>query len=145
MRLLLLTLLLGAVSLNSTAQSKQQTDILNQFIKAHNIGSVNAITTFIKGTYEPEVYKKINLRDHLDFYFQIINEFGPLSHVIYKEIETEPTRYTVHLIKKGEDFRNQYIKPEDILVVKIDLTNKQSEYMPHGLGLGSLLCEQRKF
>lgn len=144
MRLLFLIILFIVFPLNSKAQSKQQRDILNSFIEAHNIGSESSVTSFIKKTYKPEVYKNINLKDHVNFYFQIINEFGLLSHGVYKEIEISPTTYVVHLIKKEDELNENLIKPEDILVVKIDLVNEDSKFMPHGLGLGSLLCEQRE-
>ena len=144
MRLLFLIVLFSLLPLNSKAQSKQQTDILNSFIEAHNIGSESSVTSFIKKTYKPEIYKNINLKDHVNFYFQIINEFGLLSDIVYKEIEISPTTYIVHLIKKEDEVNENLIKPEDILVVKIDLVNKDSRFMPHGLGLGSLLCEQRE-
>ena len=144
MRLLFIVALFNILSINSKAQSKQQTDILKSFIEAHNTGSESAITSFIKKTYQPEVYKKVNLKDHVNFYSQIINEFGILSNIVYREIEIGPTSYIVHLIKKEDELNKNLILPEDILVVKIDLEKKDSRFMPHGLGLGSLLCEQRE-
>ena len=50
----------------------------------------------------------------------------------------------VHLIKKDEYIKNQYINPLEILVVEIDLSKNDKNYMPHGLGLGSLVCEQKR-
>ncbi len=73
------TFLIGIFTILSTSfshsQNKEQTNILDRFIEAHNIGSQDAISTFIKDTYHPEVYAKINLKDHVAFYNQIVKEF----------------------------------------------------------------------
>ncbi len=128
----------------SYSQNKEQTNILNKFINAHNIGSQDAISKFIKDTYHPDIYAKINLKDHVTFYNQIVNEFGPLNFMIYKKVEETPLKFVVHLIKKDEYIKNQYINPLEILVVEIDLSKNDKNYMPHGLGLGSLVCEQKR-
>ena len=120
----------------SHSQNKEQTNILDKFIEAHNIGSQDAISTFIKDTYHPEVYAKINLKDHVAFYNQIVKEFGPLNFMIYKKIEETPLRFVVQLIKKEEYIKNQYINPLEILVVKIDLSKKNLTYMERGLRIG---------
>lgn len=128
----------------SFSQNKEQTNILDKFIKAHNIGSEDALSVFIKDTYHPDVYAKINLKKHVAFYSQIVKEFGPLNFMIYKKVEEQPFRFVVHLIKKDEHIENQYINPANILVVKIDLSQKNSKYMDRGLGLGALICERPK-
>jgi len=128
----------------SYSQNKEQTNILNKFINAHNIGSQDAISEFIKDTYHPDIYAKINLKDYVAFYNQIVNEFGPLNFMIYKKVEETPLKFVVHLIKKDEYIKNQYINPLEILVVEIDLSKNDKNYMPHGLGLGSLVCEQKR-
>lgn len=126
------------------SQNEEQSTILNKFIKAHNIGSKEAINEFIKDTYHPDVYAKLDLKAHTAFYNQIVKEFGPLNFMIYKVIEETPLRFVTHLIKKDQHIKNQHINPLEILVVKIDLSKKNKNFMPHGLGLGSLVCEQRK-
>lgn len=128
----------------SFAQNKEQENILNKFIKAHNTGSISAINEFIKTTYHPDVYKKIDLKSHTEFYRQVVNEFGPLNFMIYKRVEEGPLRFVAHLITKEDRIDNKDIDPTKILVVKIDLSKKNKKFMPHGLGLGSLVCEQRK-
>ena len=128
----------------SYSQNKEQENILNKFIKAHNIGSEESLSGFIMDTYHPEVYAKLDVNAHTAFYKQIVNEFGPLNFMIYKKIEETPTRFVAHLIKKDQHITNQNINPLEILVVKIDLSEKNKNYMPRGLGLGSLVCEQRR-
>ena len=128
----------------SYSQNKEQTNILNKFINAHNIGSQDAISEFIKDTYHPDIYAKINLKDYVAFYNQIVNEFGPLNFMIYKKVEETPLKFVVHLIKKDEHIKNQDINPLEILAVEIDLSKKNPIYIERGLGLGSLVCEQRK-
>ncbi len=144
MRILLFAFFALLFSSNCLSQTKTQTTILNKFITAHNKGTEKAISTFIKDTYHPDVYKRINLQEHISFYNQIVNEFGPLNYVVYKTVKTTSDRYVVHLIKQGENTNNQYIKPDDILVVKLDISKDNNRFMPHGLGLGSLTCELRK-
>jgi hypothetical protein len=126
------------------SQNKEQKNILYKFIEAHNIGSNDAITKFIEDTYHPKVYAKLNLKAHIAFYRQIVNEFGPLNFLIYKTVEETHSRCVVHLIKKEQYIQNKNINPLEILVVKIDLSKNDKNFMPHGLGLGSLVCEQKK-
>lgn len=128
----------------SFSQNNEQQQILDKFIKAHNLGSEEAINEFIKDTYHPNVYAKLNLKAHTAFYNQIVKEFGPLNFMIYKVVEETLSRFVAHLIKKEQHKKNQNINPLEILVIKIDLSERNNKYMPHGLGLGSLVCEQRR-
>jgi len=64
--------------------------------------------------------------------------------MIYKKVEETPLKFVVHLIKKDEHIKNQDINPLEILAVEIDLSKKNPIYIERGLGLGSLVCEQRK-
>jgi hypothetical protein len=141
-------LILGAFALllfsHSFSQNKEQEIILNKFLTAHNNGSNIAIQKFIKDTYHPDIYATLDLNAHTAFYNQIVKEFGPLNFMIYKKVEEGPIRFVAHLITKEDYIGNENIDPNRILVVKIDLSKKNKKYMPHGLGLGSLVCEQRK-
>jgi len=128
----------------SSSQNKDQLNILDHFIIAHNDGSENAIKEFIKETYLPEIYEKINLDDHVKFYKQVINEFGDLNKQIYYLVEETPHKLIVHLIKKNENINNLVINPEDILQVEIDLSQTNPKYMEKGLGLDSLLYDQKR-
>jgi len=131
-------------SVTSYSQNKEQASILHKFIKAHNSATDSALGQFIKDTYHPKVYSKLNLKAHIAFYDQIIQEFGPLNFETYKIVEESPLRFVVHLIKEHQRIQNKNINPLNILVVKIDLSKDNKNYMPHGLGLGSLVCEQKK-
>ena len=84
------------------------------------------------------------MKDHVAFYKQIISEFGDLNRQIYYLVEETPHKLIVHLIKKDENINNLVIDPEDILQVEIDLSPSNTNYMERGLGLGSLLCEQKR-
>ncbi len=144
MKTIVILLISVFFSIASIAQNKEQDEILFKFIKAHNTGTESAIAQFIKETYHPKVYAKLNLKSHIAFYNQIVQEFGPLNFLTYETIETSASRLVVHLIKKDENIQNKNINPLNILVVKIDISKADKNYMPHGLGLGSLVCEQRK-
>lgn len=144
MRHLILGFFTFLVITSSFSQNKEQKNILNKFIKAHNNGSDEAINQFIKETYHPDVYSKLNVKAQTAFYNQIVKEFGPLNFMIYKKVEEHPLRFVVHLITKEERIDNKHIDPTKILVVKIDLSEKNNKYMSRGLGLGSLVCEQRR-
>jgi len=144
MKKIILILLTAFFSVASYTQNKEQAAILEKFIKAHNVGTKSAVAQFIKQTYHPKVYSKLNLKAHIAFYNQIIQEFGSLNFQTYKIVETSPSRLIVHLIKEKQHIQNKNINPLEILVVKIDLSEVDKNYMPHGLGLGSLVCEQKK-
>ena len=144
MKRFLITTITVLILTISYSQSKEHLNILDQFIISHNDGSDEAIKEFIKNTYLPEIYENINLKDHVAFYKQIIREFGDLNRQIYYLVEETPYKLIVHLIKKDENMNNLVIDPEDILQVEIDLSPSNTNYMERGLGLGSLLCEQKR-
>lgn len=128
----------------SYSQNKEQLNILDNFIIAHNDGSVDAIKQFIKDSYLPEIYANINLNDHVAFYKELINEFGDLSKQIYYLVEETPHKLIVHLTKKNQNIKNLIIDPENILQVQIDLSETNSKYMIKGLGLGSITTEHKQ-
>jgi len=144
MKHLLLAITALLVFATSYSQNKDQLNILDNFIIAHNDGSDDAIKQFIKDSYLPEIYATINLNDHVAFYRQVINEFGNLNNQIYYLVEETPHKLIVHLIKKNKNINSLVINPEDILQIEIDLSKTNSKYMEKGLGLGSLLYEQKR-
>ena len=144
MRKLLFTAVTTFFVLSTYAQNNQQLAILNKFITIHNLGTEKAIGQFIKETYNPGLYDRIDLKKHIEFYDQIIKEFGALNDVVYKIEEEKPYKVIVHLIKKNESFLNQNIDPTEILVVEIDISKEMPRYLSRGLGLGALVCEIRK-
>ncbi len=90
MKHLLITIITVITFATSYSQNKDQLNILDNFIIAHNDGSEDAIKQFIKDTYLPEIYANINLNDHIAFYKHIINEFGDLNNQIYYLVEETP-------------------------------------------------------
>jgi len=137
-------LFLLCFSLISNSQNTEQLSILKNFVQAHNNGTDEAISTFIKDTYHPKLLAKIDLNKHIAFYQHIVNEFGPLNDKIYEINESKSHKLVVHLIKQNEFIGNKSIDPAEILVVEIDLSEDNKRYMPHGLGLGALVCQRDK-
>lgn len=135
--IMLVSLIFG---LKGFAQNNEKFEILDKFIAMHNSGSEAAITKFIKETYHPSIYKKIKLEKHIAFYDHIINEFGPLNETIYDTAEKTESKLIVHLIKSHDNIGDKNIDPTEILVVEIDLHEKDTKYMSRGLGLGALAC-----
>nr|WP_321235088.1 hypothetical protein [uncultured Psychroserpens sp.] len=144
MKKILFLLLISLLSTNSYAQSKNQLELLDKFIIAHNLGTEKAIVNFINETYKPTLLKKINMKKHIAFYNHIIKEFGLLNSEIYEVVETKPTKLIVNLIKKGESTSNKSIDPTEILMVEIDTDKNQPRYLSRGLGLGALACSIKK-
>lgn len=141
---IILILLLSLFHVNLNTQTAYQKNILEKFIKAHNDGSEVAIKNFIKESYHPAVYKKIDINKHVNFYNHIIKEFGPLNKLTYKVTEESKRKLIVQLIKENESVLNQDIDPAEILVVEIDMSEDNPKYMERGLGLGALVCEDRR-
>ncbi len=144
MKKLFLSLLTITLVTFSYSQNKNQSIILDKFIAANNSGTKESIYQFIKDTYEPNLYKKIDLEEHIKFYTMISNGFGQLNTIVYEKIEEKPLRLLVYLIKKNESLFNKSINPSEILVVEIDLSKENSKYLAKGLGLGALVCELKK-
>ncbi len=121
-------------------QTKEQQRILDKFVTMHNIGTVQVIEGFIKDTYHPDIYKKIEVSKHVAFYQQVISDFGPLNNQVYAKIEEEPLSLTVHLIREQDEVFNKHINLAHVLVLKMNLHPDNAAYMDRGLGLGALIC-----
>jgi hypothetical protein len=144
MKKVILTLFAVALATYSYSQNDDQLTILNKYIVANNTGTKEAISQFIKETYEPNLYKKIDLEEHIKFYAMISEDFGQLKTIVYEKIEEKPLRLVVYLIKENENLLNKSINPAEILVVEMDLNEQNPKYLKLGLGLGPLVCESNK-
>ena len=129
---------------NLQGQKKNQLDLLDNFIVAHNLGTDKAISTFINNTYSPSLLRNIDLKKHVAFYDHIIKEFGPLNDEIYEVVEVQSNKLIVQLIKENENIKNKSISPTEILMVEIDTDEDQPQYLSRGLGLGAMACSVRK-
>ena len=101
---LLLTLLAITIVTFSYSQNRNQLVILNKFIAANNAGTKEAISQFIKETYEPNLFKKIDLEEHIKFYAMISEDFGQLKTMVYEKIEEKPLRLVFILLKKMKTY-----------------------------------------
>lgn len=128
----------------SNAQTKSQSSILDKFIAANNAGTPEAISKFIKETYDQSLLNKINLQEHIDFYTMISKDFGKLKSSVYQKIEENPQKLVVHLIKEKQNPLTVSINPAEVLVVEMDLNERNPKYLKKGLGLGALVCELKK-
>jgi len=144
MRKKLITLFAITIVTFTYSQNRNQLIILNKFIAANNSGTKESISQFIKETYEPNLYNKIDLKEHTKFYAMISEDFGQLKTIVYEKIEENPLRLVVYLIKKNENLLNKTINPAEILVVEMDLNEKNPKYLNRSLGLGALVCELKK-
>lgn len=126
------------------SQNINQSAILNKFIAANNDGTHEAIRQFITDTYDPDLLRKIDMEEHIQFYTMISEDFGRLNTVVYKKIEEKPFQLTVHLIKEDENVLNRSVNPAEILVVEMDISEQNQKYLKKGLGLGALVCELKK-
>jgi hypothetical protein len=140
----LLTIIALAFVTLSYSQSNKQLTVLNKYITANNLGTVDAFSQFIKDTYSPQLLKRINLKSHIDFYTIISEDFGQLKFEVYKKIEEKPSRLVVHLIKEKESLFNKNINPAEVLVIEMDFNKKNSSLLKKGMGLGALVCELKK-
>ena len=135
---------MGFFFLTCFSQNKEQQAILDKFIAYHNDGSEKALGQFIKETYNPGLYDKIDLGKHTAFYDQIVREFGRLNDQVYKVESETQLKLIVHLIKEDETVLNKNIDPREVLVVEIDVSDDNAKYLSRGLGLGALVCEIRE-
>jgi len=139
-----LTIIAIAFVTLSYSQSNMQLTILNKYIIANNLGTTEAFGQFIKETYNPQLFKKINLKSHIDFYSMISKDFGQLKLEVYKKTEENPSRLVVHLIKENENLFNKNIAPAEVLVVEMDFNKNKPSSLNKGIGLGALICELKK-
>ena len=140
----IITLLIFTIVTITYSQNNTQSTILNKFIAANNSGTEEAISQFIKETYKPNLYKKIDLQQHIEFYTMISKDFGRLKSIVYDIIEEKPLRLVVHLIKEEESVFNKNIDPTEVLMVEFDFNEKNPKFLNRALGLGALVCEQKK-
>lgn len=149
MKKTILTIIAVALVTLSYSQSNKpqyykQRTMLNKYILANNKGTEEAFSQFIKETYDPKLYKKINLKTHIDFYSMISKDFGRLKLEVYKKTEETTSRLVVHLIKESESIFNKNINPTEVLVVEMDFNKNNPSYLKKGMGLGALVCELKK-
>ncbi len=144
MKSTILTIIAIAFVSLSYSQSNKQLIVLNKYITANNVGTVEAFSKFIKETYNPQLFKKINLKSHIDFYSMISKDFGQLKFEVYKKIEEKTSRLVVHLIKEKESLFNKNINPAEVLVIEMDFNKNNSSLLKKGMGLGALVCELKK-
>jgi len=132
------------LSLSNLQEPDLKKEILKDWIATQNDGSNEAINQFIDTWFSPEMREKMKNRDeHIAFYRQIIDEFGDMQDIIYKEVEYTDTRLKVELLKKGMPLVPEP-SPEDILVVQIDVLKDNPRYLSRGLGMGALICYIKK-
>jgi len=137
-------LLLLLFTLNIQSHQEKVSDdakvILEAWVETQNNGTDEAITSFIKTYYKPSLLAQMkNFEDHVKFYRQVIDEFGPIQKVIFEEMESTKTKLKVQLLKEGTPLVPTP-QPEEILVVEIDLDAKNPKFLERGLGMGALIC-----
>ena len=113
--------------------------VLDAWMEMQNAGTDEAIKEFINQYYSPAMIGKMNMKDHVAFYRQIIDEFGEVQKLIYQKEVDQPFKLKVQLLKKGVAMVPEPT-PYEILVVEIDLDPEQPRYLKRGLGLGALIC-----
>ena len=68
---------------------------------------------------------------------------GKLTPQPYAIATDEEHKVVVHFLKDGV-LREQTVDPTKIVVVELDVDPAQPRYLQRGLGLGELICEDRK-
>lgn len=144
MKHIILVLFFLLTYIAAKSQSQQQREIISNYIIAHNIGTTESIKHFIEQNYTPTFLNKIDIGSHIKFYKNIIEEFGDLNLDIYKTTEQSTNQVTVYLTKESISVFANYLKPTEILVLKLNQDANNLKLMDKGLGLGSLLCELKK-
>ena len=135
-----LTIILALLILPISPPNDPKMDILKAWIETQNDGSEQAINAFIDTYFPPELLSKMtNRKDHVAFYRQIIEEFGDVQDFIYKEEENSRTKLKVQLLKKGQTLVPEPA-PDQILVIEIDVLEKEPKFLAKGLGMGALIC-----
>lgn len=140
----ILTIIAIVIVSLSYSQSNKQLTVLHKYIIANNVGTTEAFSQFIKETYNPELFKKINLKSHIEFYSMISTDFGQLKLEVYKKTAESSSKLVVHLIKENESLFNKNIAPTEVLVVEMDFNKNEPTYLKKGIGLGALICELKK-
>ncbi len=119
--------------------------MLNKWLVAHNTGAVQALRQFVQTSHtQAFVQNKKKVAAHTRFYNVVRKDFGNLETTPYKFIVNQPHKLEVYLLKNNIANQWQQVKPENILVVKIDIDPKNPQHLARGIGLGSLICYQKK-
>lgn len=135
-----IALLAFLISVFLIQRTDPKKEILEDWIRTQNNGSNKAINQFIDKWFAPELLIEMkNREEHVAFYRQIIDEFGEVQDIVYKQIELTDTKLKVQLLKKGQ-LLSPEPAPEEILVVEIDVKRHDSTHLARGLGMGALVC-----
>jgi hypothetical protein len=117
--------------------------MLVKWIQANNSGDPQQIKRFIQANYGAELLKKVDATEHLAFYVDGHSEFGRLDPNRFVVKKNDPYSVSVYLMRLDIP-DDQKLKPENIIVVDVDVSPGNPAHLARAIGFGSLLCAIRE-
>lgn len=114
--------------------------LARSWLAAHNAGDEVSLAQWIEDTYAPALLDHVDVGEHAAFYRSIVEDFGELSPMPVAVTESSARRLVVHLRPTG------VLEPDPTttLVVEVEVDPEDSGHLVRGLGLGALICEDKK-
>lgn len=117
--------------------------IMTSWLSAHNSGDTTALVEWMRTSFSPEALTTLDFDKHLEWYVGCTTMFGKLTPLPYAIATNDEHKLVAHFLKDGVR-REKTVDPTKIVVVELDLNPEQPRYLQRGLGLGELICEDRK-
>lgn len=114
--------------------------LARSWLAAHNAGDEVSLAQWIEDTYAPELLDHVDVGAHVAFYQSIVEDFGELSPTPVAVTESSAQRLVVQLRPIG------ILEPDPTttLVVEVEVDPENPGHLVRGLGLGALICEDKK-
>lgn len=114
--------------------------VARSWLAAHNAGDEVSLAQWIEDAYGPELLDHVDVGAHVAFYQSIVADFGELSPTPVAVTESSAQRLVVHLRPTA------ILEPDPTttLVVEVEVDPEDPAHLLRGLGLGALICEDRK-
>jgi len=114
--------------------------LARSWLAAHNAGDEVSLARWVEDAYAPQLLDRIDVAEHVAFYQSIVQDFGELSPTPVAVTESSARHLVVHLRPVSVLVPD----PTTTLVVDIEVAPEDPGHLTRGLGLGALICEDKK-
>lgn len=138
-------LALGQLQAQSQIPNTPAGKILQKWLVAHNTANHAYLQNFVKA-YHPQakIHSAKYVKAHTDFYLEATKMFGKLETTPYKIVKSQAHHLEVQFLKSSIQNRWKKTSAEHIVMVKVDINPKKPQQLARGLGMGALICYQKK-
>ncbi|GEM_PF-6213553 len=118
-------------------------NLLTAWLKAHNTANRDSLGIFVKIHYSEKLLVKTDFGKHVDFYSEATKMYGKLRAKPFRIEKNEKHSIIAWFLKEGLDLR-EASKPENVVVVEVDVDTEDTNSLRRGIGMAALICNLRE-